>query len=210
MDFGIDLSQHQLSLLETFMAELLDWNQGINLIGLSDRNRIINELLLDSLIPLTFIPEIGKLLDVGSGAGFPGIVIKICRPRLKTVLLEANHKKTGFLKQVVRLLELNDIEVINGRIERNGFKLYPDGYNIITARALAPIERIIEWCSPFLCSEGIMIGFLGNEAEISLAESRYAMEDNSLMVDRLIPYSLPGMRSGRTLAVLKKQPSSPL
>jgi len=124
--------------------------------------------------------------------------------------LEANHKKTGFLKQVVRLLELNDIEVINGRIERNGFKLYPDGYNIITARALAPIERIIEWCSPFLCSEGIMIGFLGNEAEISLAESRYAMEDNSLMVDRLIPYSLPGMRSGRTLAVLKKQPSSPL
>jgi len=210
MDFGIDLSQHQLSLLETFMAELLDWNQGINLIGLSDRNRIINELLLDSLIPLTFIPEIGKLLDVGSGAGFPGIVIKICRPRLKTVLLEANHKKTGFLKQVVRLLELNDIEVINGRIERNGFKLYPDGYNIITARALAPIERIIEWCSPFLCSEGIMIGFLGNEAEISLAESRYAMEDNSLMVDRLIPYSLPGMRSGRTLAVLKKQSSSPL
>jgi 16S rRNA (guanine527-N7)-methyltransferase len=210
MHFGIGLSQHQLSLLDTFMADLLDWNQGINLIGLSDRNRIINELLLDSLIPLTFIPEIGRLLDVGSGAGFPGIVIKICRPRLKTVLLEANHKKTGFLKQVARLLELNDIEVINGRIERKGFKLHPDGYNVITARALAPLERIIRWCSPFLSSEGIMIGFLGNEAEISLKKSRYVMEDNSLMVDRLIPYSLPGMRSGRTLAVLRKQPSPTL
>jgi 16S rRNA (guanine527-N7)-methyltransferase len=210
MDFGIYLSQHQLSLLNTFMAELLDWNQAINLIGLSDRNRIINELLLDSLIPLTFIPEIGRLLDVGSGAGFPGIVIKICRPRLKSVLLEANHKKTGFLKQVVRLLELNNIEVINGRIEKNGFKLHPAGYNVITARALAPLERVIGWCSPFLSSKGMMIGFLGNEAKISLKKSRYAMKDNSLMVDRLIPYSLPGMRSGRTLAVLKKQPQSPL
>jgi 16S rRNA (guanine527-N7)-methyltransferase len=210
MDFGIRLSPHQLSLLDTFMAELLDWNQGINLIGLSDRNRIINELLLDSLVPLTFIPEIGRLLDVGSGAGFPGIVVKICRPRLRTVLLEANHKKTGFLKQVARLLELNDIEVINGRIERNGFKLHPDGYNIVTARGLAPLERVIGWCSPFLCSEGTMIGFLGNKAETSLKESREAMEDNSLMVDRLIPYSLPGMRSGRTLAVFKKRPPPPL
>jgi 16S rRNA (guanine527-N7)-methyltransferase len=210
MDFGIYLSQHQLSLLNTFMAELLDWNQAINLIGLSDRNRIINELLLDSLIPLTFIPEIGRLLDVGSGAGFPGIVMKICRPRLKSVLLEANHRKTGFLKQVVRLLQLNNIEIINGRIEKNGFKLHPEGYNVITARALAPLERIIGWCSPFLSSEGIIIGFLGSKAKISLQKSRYAMEHNSLMVDRLIPYSLPGMRSGRTLAVLKKQPSPPL
>jgi 16S rRNA (guanine527-N7)-methyltransferase len=210
MDFGIYLSQHQLSLLNTFMAELLDWNQAINLIGLSDRNRIINELLLDSLIPLTFIPEIGRLLDVGSGAGFPGIVMKICRPRLKSVLLEANHRKTGFLRQVVRLLQLNNIEIINGRIEKNGFKLHPEGYNVITARALAPLERIIGWCSPFLSSEGIIIGFLGSKAKISLQKSRYAMEDNSLMVDRLIPYSLPGMRSGRTLAVLKKQPSPPL
>jgi 16S rRNA (guanine527-N7)-methyltransferase len=210
MDFGIYLSQHQLSLLNTFMAELLDWNQAINLIGLSDRNRIINELLLDSLIPLTFIPEIGRLLDVGSGAGFPGIVMKICRPRLKSVLLEANHRKTGFLRQVVRLLQLNNIEIINGRIEKNGFKLHPEGYNVITARALAPLERIIGWCSPFLSSEGIIIGFLGSKAKISLQKSRYAMENNSLMVDRLIPYSLPGMRSGRTLAVLKKQPSPPL
>ncbi len=190
------------------MAELLDWNQGMNLIGLSDRDRIINELLLDSLIPLTFIPEVGKLLDVGSGAGFPGLIIKICRPRLKTVLLEANHKKTSFLKQVIRLLQLNDIEVINGRIEGN-VKLHPDGYNFITARALAPLELIIGWLSPFLSGDGIMIGFLGDKAEISLKKSRYAMQDKSLMVDRLIPYSLPGVRSGRTLAVLKKQPSFP-
>jgi 16S rRNA (guanine527-N7)-methyltransferase len=203
-DFGIDLSQHHLNLFSSYMDELLEWDRRMNLTGLSERKRIIIELFLDSLIPTPFIPERGRMLDVGSGAGFPGIVIKIYHPHLKTCLLEANSKKTSFLKQVIRLLKLVDIEVVNGRIEMDKEDLNSDGYNIITARALAGLDQIVTWCSPFLSIDGILIGFLGSNAATEIEKSRIAMKTQSLVVDRLIPYSLPGMSSGRTLAILKK------
>lgn len=204
IDFGVELSQNHLDLFSIYMDELLEWNRRMNLIGLSERKRIISELLLDSLIPTPFIPERGRMLDVGSGAGFPGIVIKICRPQLKTSLIEANSKKTSFLKQVIRLLKLRDVDVIKGRIEVNKNKLQSQGYHIITARALARLDQTIKWCSPFLFHEGLLIGFLGGSAEKELKKSKSLMEGNSLVVDKLIPYSLPGMRSGRTLAILRK------
>jgi 16S rRNA (guanine527-N7)-methyltransferase len=204
LDFGINLSQRHLDLFSAYMDELLEWNRRINLIGLSERKRIIIELFLDSLIPTPFIPEKGRMLDVGSGAGFPGIVIKVCRPHLKTCLMEANSRKTSFLKQVVRLLKLSDVDIVNGRIESDKDKLHPDGYHLITARALAGPDRIITWCSPFLCSGGLLITFLGSGAVDELEKCGVALETNFLVVDRLIPYSLPGMRSGRTLALLRK------
>ncbi|OGP97262.1 MAG: 16S rRNA (guanine(527)-N(7))-methyltransferase RsmG [Deltaproteobacteria bacterium RBG_19FT_COMBO_46_9] len=209
LDFGIDLSQRHLDLFGAYMDELLEWNRRINLTGLSERKRIIIELFLDSLIPTPFIPEKGRMLDVGSGAGFPGIVIKVCRPHLKTCLMEANSRKTSFLKQVVRLLKLSDVDVVNGRIESDKDKLHPDGYHFITARALAGPDRIITWCSPFLCSGGLLITFLGSGAVDELEKCGIALETNFLVVDRLIPYSLPGMRSGRTLALLRKVTSQP-
>jgi 16S rRNA (guanine527-N7)-methyltransferase len=208
VNFGIDLSQQHLNLFSTYMDELLEWNRRINLTGLSERKRIIIELFLDSLIPTPFIPERGRMLDVGSGAGFPGIAIKIYRPHLKVCLLEASSKKTSFLKQVIRLLKLADIDVVNGRIEMDEDKLHSDGYHIITARALAGLDQIITWCSPFLSTDGILIGFLGSNAGNELKKSEVSLEANSLVIDRLIPYSLPGMQSERTLAIFKKKITS--
>ena len=180
----------------------------MNLTGLSERKRIIIELFLDSLIPTPFIPERGRMLDIGSGAGFPGIVIKVYHPHLKTCLLEASSKKASFLKQVVRLLKLSDVDVVNGRIESDRDKLHTDGYHIITARALAGPGQVITWCSPFLCSGGLLIIFLGSGAANELEKCRVALETNALVVDRLIPYSLPGMSSARILAILRSKISS--
>ncbi len=204
VDFGIDLSQQHLNLFSTYMDELLEWNRRMNLTGLFERKRIIIELFLDSLIPTPFIPERGRMLDVGSGAGFPGIVIKIYRPHLKVCLLEASSKKTSFLKQVIRLLKLLDVDVVNGRIEMDKDKLHSDEYHLITARALAGLDQIITWCSPFLSTDGILIGFLGSNVGNELKKSEVSLEANSLVIDRLIPYSLPGMQSERTLAIFKK------
>jgi 16S rRNA (guanine527-N7)-methyltransferase len=204
LEFGIALSQHHLNLFSTYMDELLEWNSRMNLTGLSEKKRILIELFLDSLIPTPFIPERGRILDVGSGAGFPGIVIKIYRPYLKICLLEANSKKTSFLKQVIRLLKLVDVDVVNGRIEMDEDKLHSDGYDLITARALAGLDQVITWCSPFLSTDGMLIGFLGSSAGNELKKNKVSLKANSLVVDRLIPYSLPGMQSGRMLAILKK------
>jgi 16S rRNA (guanine527-N7)-methyltransferase len=204
VDFGINLSWPHVDRVGIYLNELIQWNRSINLIGLSNSERIINELFLDSLIPAPFLPGKGRMLDIGSGAGFPGMVLKIYYPGLKTHLLEPNSKKRNFLKQIIRLLDLDDISVISGRIEMECKNFHPEGYNIITARALAGLYKIIEWCSPFLTTNGLLVGFLGSKAENELEKARKPMEDYSLTLERLLPYSLPGKNSKRNIVILKK------
>ena len=204
-DFGIELSSYQLNLFRIYLMELDHWNQRINLTGLKSNERMVIELLLDSLIPAPFLPDTGRMLDVGSGAGFPGIPLKIYKPRLEIHLLETNSKKVSFLKQVIRLLGLKGIHVIKGRIERDGATLHPDGYPLITARALAGLHPTIEWCSPFLLPGGLLVSFLGSRAEEDLKGCRQIIEENRLLIHGEIPYVLPGKRSKRNMVIFKKR-----
>jgi len=204
-DFGIELSSYQLNLFRIYLMELDHWNQRINLTGLKSNERMVIELLLDSLIPAPFLPDTGRMLDVGSGAGFPGIPLKIYKPRLEIHLLETNSKKVSFLKQVIRLLGLKGIHVIKGRIERDEATLHPDGYPLITARALAGLHQTIEWCSPFLLPGGLLVSFLGSRAEEDLKGCRQIIEENRLLIHGEIPYVLPGKRSKRNMVIFKKR-----
>lgn len=206
-DYGIELSEQQLDLFQIYLDELWAWNRRINLTGLARRERMVFELFLDSLIPSPHIAERGRLLDVGSGAGFPGVPLKICKPHLKTHLLEANSKKVNFLKQVIRLLRLKETEVIRGRIEKDGERLHPDGYQLITARALAPLSKTIGWCAPLLSPKGFLISFLGGRAESELKENRQVMEAHCLAICKKIPYTLPGKGSERMTIIFKKEAS---
>jgi 16S rRNA (guanine527-N7)-methyltransferase len=205
LDYGIKLSEHQANFLGIYLDELWDWNQRMNLTGMSTRERMVIELFLDSLIPAPFLPEKGRMLDVGSGAGFPGVPLKIYNPQLKIHLLETNSKKVSFLKQVIRLLRLNEIEVIKGRIEKDGSKLHPGGYQLITARALASLSQIIFWCAPLLSQKGLLVCFLGRRAHDELEETRQIMEEQEIVLHRVIPYLLPGKTSKRHTVMLKKE-----
>ena len=207
LSYGIELTEHQLKLFQIYLDELWVWNQRINLTGLSSRERMVFELFLDSLIPAPFLGEEGRLLDVGSGAGFPGMPLKIYRPHLLTHLLEANTKKTSFLKRVVCLLGLDEIRVIKGRIERDGDTLHSDGYHLITARALARLGQTIAWCAPFLSPGGLLVSFLGRHAEDELKENRQIMKKHRFIVYKVIPYLLPGKRCERKAIILKKKVS---
>lgn len=213
-DYRIELSQHHLSLFRIYLDELWEWNQRINLTGLSTRDSIVIDLFLDSLIPAPLLPLKGRMLDVGSGAGFPGLPLKIYNPLLKTHLLEANSKKVSFLKQVIRLLGLNEIEVIKGRIETDahtlerhdleGHTLYHTGYHLITARALAGLSQTLAWCAPFLFPGGLLVGFLGSRAEDDIKKSQRIMEEHSLVLFKMIPYILPGKSNKRNTVIFKK------
>jgi 16S rRNA (guanine527-N7)-methyltransferase len=218
-DYGIELSQHHLDLFHIYLDELWEWNRRINLTGLSTRDSIVIDLFLDSLIPAPLLPRKGRLLDVGSGAGFPGLPLKIYNPLLKTDLLEANSKKVSFLKQVIRLLGLSDIDVIKGRIETDvltferpalkgpsleGHTLYPTGYHLITARALADLPQTLAWCAPFLFPDGLLVGFLGSRAEDDMKKSQRIMEEHSLVLFDMIPYILPGKSYTRNTVIFKK------
>lgn len=195
----------QLERFELYLDELWAWNRKINLSGLKNKESMVVELFLDSLIPAPFLPPEGRMLDVGSGAGFPGIPLKIHNPRLETDLLEINAKKVSFLRHVVRLMKLEGVRVIRGRVEKDQGKLHPEGYQIITARALAPPPQIIAWCASLLSEGGILVGFLGAGAGEALRESGELLEQYRLRLDRVTPYCLPGKRSERSSVVFRKE-----
>lgn len=205
LDYGLKLSRYQVDLFRFYIDELWDWNLRINLTGLSTRERIVNELFLDSLIPAPFLPDKGTMLDVGSGAGFPGIPLKVYNPQFKTHLLEANSKKVSFLKQIIRLLGLKEIKAIKGRIEKDGDKLHPEGYHLITARALAGLDQTMAWCAPFLCPGGLLVIYLGNFTEEDLRKSQQVMKSHRVILHMIAPYFLPGKKLRRNIFILKKE-----
>jgi 16S rRNA (guanine527-N7)-methyltransferase len=203
--FGIPLSSFQTHLFQEYMLELWEWNKRFNLTGLNSHERIVVELFLDSMIPAPFLPEKGMLLDAGSGAGFPGMPLKILRPQVETLLLESNAKKTTFLKHIIRSLQLKGIQVIQGRIEVPGGWADGEKFQVITARALGDLRQIILWCAPLLSTGGFLVTFLGADGERDVKRNRDSLLCQGLGVDKHLPYVLPGKQSMRHTFILKKE-----
>jgi 16S rRNA (guanine527-N7)-methyltransferase len=203
-DYGMELSARQLELFELYLKELMLWNEKMNLTGLKNPGRIVIELFLDSLIPAPMIPREGSLLDAGSGAGFPGLPLKILYPELDVHLLESREKRVSFLRQVIRLMGLTGIDVIQGRIEKDVPVFPMDCYQSITARAFAPFPQTLRWCSPLLCVGGMMICYLGEHGPEMLAESGPLVQAEMLEVLHIVSYSLPEKRGKRHAVILRK------
>lgn len=203
-ELGVELAEGHLDLLEIYLEELHIWNRRMNLIGLRSRKRILVELLADSLVPVSWLPHTGKMLDVGSGAGLPGIPLKVLRPGLRVDLLEPSAKKLSFLKQVLRLLGLEEIRAIRGRAESPGLEIRPGSYDIVTARAVAGLELAVSMCAPYIKSEGLFLGFLGDNAEKELARATPALGDASLRLRDSLTYRLPGGKGQRRVVLFAK------
>ena len=198
------MSDPQMIRLGIYLDELLQWNKKMNLTGLLTRESIIEELLLDSLLPILFLPKNGTLLDVGSGAGFPAIPLKICMTGLDMHLMEANSKKVSFLKQVIRLTKLAGIEVMQGRVEWDSHLLRSEGYHVVTARAVADLPKTISWCAPHLKPGGLMVCFLGRRVKEALIKVSDLLGEYHLYVSEQKAYTLPGKDSQRTLTMMQR------
>ncbi len=198
---GLRVSRHQARQLNLYLDQLEEWNRKINLTGLSSRQRIVDELLVDSVLPSPFLPEQGALLDVGSGAGFPAIPIKICKPRLTCRLLEPNSKKISFLRHIIRVLGLRDIEAAAIRIEDHAETLY----DVITSRAFAPLPRLATLCAPCLAPSGRLVAFLGRKSDSIIKESERLLQTYNLFPFKRIAYSAGEKGGRREILILEKQ-----
>jgi 16S rRNA (guanine527-N7)-methyltransferase len=176
----------------------------MNLTGIKEHDRLMSELFLDSLVPVPYLPSQGRMLDVGSGAGFPAIVIKILLPGLKLQLVESNSKKANFIKQIIRLLKISDVEVINGRLETVGNKIRLNGFDVVTARALTNLKEFVTWCSFLLSPDGMLIYYSGSRVEESLKSAEDVLKAQHMSLDKIIPYYLPGMQTKRNIVVLRR------
>jgi 16S rRNA (guanine527-N7)-methyltransferase len=181
---------------------LWTWNRKFNLTGLEDPKRMVVELFLDSLLPSPFLPGEGNLLDVGSGAGFPGLPLKIHCPQRNTVLLEPNSKKVSFLRHVIRLIKLGGLQTIKNRVEQLPKEAR---YDMVTARALAEFGKTLECCAPRVNPGGFLVLYLGARAEESLRDNELLVADHHLRIAKMLSYALPGKRSERHTVILAKE-----
>ncbi len=164
---GISLNDVQLDKFCIYHKDLLNWNDKINLVSVKSAEDLVSRHFLDSLTALRFIDKQNvRLLDIGSGAGFPGIPLKIARPSLEVYLLESNRKKTSFLKYIVRELQLDGIFVVHDRAEhlmKNN--IWSEFFDLVVSRAAFHLEEFIKFSAFFLTAEGQFIALKGEGIE---------------------------------------------
>ena len=214
-DLGIPLSDEQLSLFHAYFELLVEWNRRVNLTRITDPQQVAIQHFLDSLTCLLVLPRPIplrglRLIDVGSGAGFPGLPLKIVRPELRLTLAESAGKKTAFLRQVVVTLGLQEVQVITARAEDLAHDpAHRECYDVAVSRAVAGLATLAEYCLPFLRLGGRMIAAktAGIADELRAALPAFATLGGELVEARTV--ALPGLRVPRLLAVVDKTAPTP-
>lgn len=190
---GIELDNATAEKLLAYLDLLYKWNRAYNLTAIRDEKEAVALQLLDSLSILPFIGE-GPLLDIGSGGGLPGIPIAICRPEQPITLLDSNGKKTRFLKQARLELGLENVQVVNERIENWHPGTLPE---IITSRAFASLAQMLDWCRHLLTPETRLVAMKGQYPQEELDEIR---EENLAIETRKV--TIPGIDAQRHIVII--------
>ena len=199
---GIEVSEHQLQQFLKYYEILVEWNDKMNLTAITDKEDVYLKHFYDSLTLTKVCDLTGNLTlcDVGTGAGFPGLVLKIFYPNLDITLVDALQKRVNYLNRVIENLDLNGIEAIHIRAEdlaRKGNK-----YDIVTARAVANLSKLLSWTMPLVKKNGYFVAMKGNvDEELVMAKSIFERKKYNL--DRKVEFKLPKEGSTRTILKIK-------
>lgn len=204
--FGACLGELELERFEAYLSLLQLWGGKMNLTARLDTAGIVTHHFLDSLSLLPFLPpaDAVTLIDVGAGAGFPALPLKICRPRLAVTLLESSHKKASFCREVARRLRLQDVRVVQGRAETLGSAPHLHGtFDWVVARALGPTEASVPLCLPFVRPGGSLVLFKGrlDPRERGVLEEAARRGGAAVEVESV---TVPFLDAARSLVFLRK------
>jgi 16S rRNA (guanine527-N7)-methyltransferase len=214
-ELNITLANHQLTAFETCYRELVDWNQRFNLTAITDREGVLVRHFLDSLSCLKALPQAdlaagARVIDVGTGAGFPGLPLKIICPAMRLTLLEATGKKVTYLEHVVDALGLAGVEVIHGRAEELGRDAtHRERYDWALARAVADMPALAEYLLPLVRVGGAVLAQKGEGAAAEVHKADAAIVTLGGRVRQLVPVELRGLAETRYLVVMDKVASTP-
>src|SRR5215469_13678435 len=194
-----------------YRQELLDWNTRINLTAITDPEEVLVKHFLDSLTLLIAYNRPGaRLLDIGAGAGFPGLPLKIARPHWEVVLLEATGKKVNFLRHVIEALRLEGVVAVQGRAEELAHHAsYRASFDVVTARAVALLPMLLEYAAPFCRVGGQIILPKKGELAEELSQGKRAARQVGAVLKDDVPVTLPGMEDGRRLLVWEQRELCP-
>ena len=200
-EFG--LNKEQISKFQRYLELLLEWNEKFNLTAITDKDEIEEKHFIDSIKLIKYFDVKNKsLLDVGSGAGFPGIPLAIVEPSLHITLLESNGKRITFLHEVVKELGLNNVEIIQGRSEELGTR---EKYDIVTARAVKELNVLLEISFYLVKVGGYFIAYKSSGVDEEILNAKHAFKCLQIDEYKKFDYFLPKSKNSRVfLGILKK------
>jgi 16S rRNA (guanine527-N7)-methyltransferase len=200
---GVEIDAGITAQFSAHASELVKWNRKINLTTITRPKDLAIKHFLDSVAPAHFIPDNARMLDMGSGAGFPGIPLKILKPPLSVMLIDGTRKKVNFLKNVLRILKLKGIEVHQIRAE-NLLKdpTYVKSFDVIISRALASLEHFVKMALPLLAKPGSIMAMQGkvNQNQLEAIRSELRVDRYSVEVQN---YKLPSIVAPRSIIIIK-------
>jgi 16S rRNA (guanine527-N7)-methyltransferase len=200
-ELGISCSEKQVSAFMTYLVELKKWNRAYNLTALKTDEDVIIKHFIDSLLYMKALPEGAlKLADAGTGAGFPGIPVKIVKPEIELTLVESSRKKTAFLRHIIRVLNLSAATVEEKRLENLSGE-YEKKFDVIVSRATFSIKEFLEMACPYVREDGRLLLNKGPKLAVELKDLEKTPYAGS--VRNVLKFKLPIMRAVRNLVVLQ-------
>ena len=209
LDFNIELTDEMIEQFFLYKELLQEWNEKINLTAITEEKEILIKHFIDSLTIAKHIPQNAKIIDVGTGAGFPGIPVKIFRPDVEVVLLDSLNKRINFLNEIIEKCNLKGIKTIHGRAEEVAHKKeYREQFDISTARAVANISTLSELCTPFLKVGGTFI-CMKADVDDEKKNAEKALEILGMKEENIEYITLPEIDANRTIILYKKVKDTP-
>lgn len=209
---GFNLSENQINQFKKYYELLIEWNNKLNLTSITDEKEVIIKHFLDSIAIKNVIDlnNNNSLIDLGTGAGFPGIPLKIVYPRLKVTLVDSLNKRINFLLHVIDELGLVDIDCIHSRAEDLGNDdMYREQYDLCVSRAVADLSVLSEYCIPFVKINGDFISYKAIKSKQEVEESRNAINTLGGKLEDTYFVDIPFSEINRAFVVIKKQKNTP-
>lgn len=211
-NLGITLTDRQKDQFDRYYEMLVEWNSVMNLTGITDYDEVNLKHFTDSLTLVRNIDmdSISSLIDIGTGAGFPGMPVKIAFPHIKVVLLDSLNKRIKFLNAVIEELELENVKTLHGRAEDYAKKEeYREKFDICTSRAVANLSTLSEYCIPFIKTGGRFVSYKSAESGEEIEESKKAIEILGGKIVKTDKFLLANTDIRRALVVIRKERNTP-
>ena len=209
---GITLTDIQREQFDRYYELLVERNKVMNLTGITDYDEVNLKHFTDSLtiVRINDMKNVSTLIDIGTGAGFPGIPIKIAFPHIKVVLLDSLNKRIKFLNEVVEKLNLDNVETLHGRAEDYAKKAeYREQFDMCVSRAVANLSTLGEYCIPFVKKGGCFVSYKSADSDEEIYQSEKAISILGGKISKIDKFILPGSDMGRALVVIEKAKNTP-